>query len=72
MTITATTRDKESVSALCWRVLGTSGGGVIEQTLDLNPGLAARGALLPAGLTITLPDISTDQPTTLSVVQFWT
>lgn len=69
---TATTRDKETVSALCWRVLGTSAGGVVEQTLALNPGLAAAGLLLPAGLTVTMPAIATNQPATLEVVQLWT
>ncbi|WP_068083155.1 tail protein X [Novosphingobium rosa] len=72
MTTTATTLDKETLSALCWRVLGTSRGGVMEQALNLNPGIASRGAVLPAGITVILPDVATDQPATLDVVQLWT
>lgn len=72
MATTATSQDKETVSALCWRVLGTSAGGVLEQTLDLNPDLAAMGPLLPAGVTVTLPAVATNQPATLDVVQLWT
>ncbi|WP_295855149.1 tail protein X [uncultured Xylophilus sp.] len=51
----ARTVQNESVDALCWRVLGRT-GGVVEATLQANPGLAARGPLLPAGVLVELPE----------------
>ncbi|BBE51132.1 tail protein [Ferriphaselus amnicola] len=45
----------DTLDALCWRHLGTT-AGVTEQALELNPGLAAHGPILPMGLTVTLPD----------------
>ena len=44
--------------------------GVIEQVLDANPRLAAKGPILPAGLQITLPDLSSGVEDT-QVVQLW-
>lgn len=32
--------------------------GVVEAVLEANPGLANRGPVLPAGVTIVLPDIT--------------
>ncbi len=36
---------------------GTTDGRVVEAVLAENPGLAALGALLPAGTEIRMPDI---------------
>ena len=40
--------DHETVDALCMRTLGAT-AGVVEATLAINPGLAAKGPHLPAG-----------------------
>lgn len=55
MVQTVSTQAGDMVDLLCWRHLGRT-DGVTEATLALNPGLAARGPVLPAGITITLPD----------------
>lgn len=47
----------DTVDLLCWRHLGRT-AGVTEQTIQLNPTLLEQGPLLPAGLTVTLPDIA--------------
>lgn len=64
----AITRDRETLDALCLRVLGRT-AGVVEATLALNPGLAAHGARLPAGLTVELADIP--DTTTVPTVNLW-
>lgn len=51
----AVARDREPLDALCWRVLGRT-AGVVEATLRSNPGLAAHGPCLPAGLVVELAD----------------
>lgn len=51
-TLLATARAGETVDAIVWRFLGTS---AVEPVLEANPGLAARGPLLPEGLEIVLP-----------------
>ena len=56
------TNEGETVDSLCWRALARSQGAV-EATLELNPGLAERGPILPAGLLVTLPDTTTSTAT---------
>ncbi len=62
------TNQGDTVDALCWRHLGTT-QGVVERTLELNPGLAQRGPILPAGVLIELPDAPTT--TTRPAVNLW-
>ncbi|MFY3303609.1 tail protein X [Achromobacter xylosoxidans] len=59
----------DTVDAICWRHLGTT-RDVVEQTYELNPGLADLGAVLPHGLLVTLPD-SAPQPSTAQTVTLW-
>lgn len=61
----------DTVDALCHRHLGTTAGGVVEATLDINPGLAALGPVLPEGTPVTLATPTTTTPTTSSTVQLW-
>lgn len=55
-------REGVMLDRLVWEVIGTDAGGVFEETLALNPGLAAmlaaNGQMLPLGTTITLPEPS--------------
>lgn len=44
----------DTVDSLCWRHLGSS--QPVEQVLEINPGLAALGPILPTGTLVTLPD----------------
>lgn len=71
MTRTATALQGETVDEVCWRVLGYT-RTVVEQVLDLNPGLATLGPRLPAGTPIILPDASPSAATqTLETVSLW-
>lgn len=62
------THQGDTVDALCWRHLGTT-QGVVERALELNPGLAQRGPVLPAGVLIELPEAPTT--TTRPTVNLW-
>ena len=58
------TRDGDSVDWICWRAYGRLSTGLVEKVLQANTGLADRGPVLPAGVSITLPDI--EQPAATS------
>lgn len=45
----------DTVDLIAWRVYGTQGARVVERLLEANPGLADRGAELPAGTQVTIP-----------------
>lgn len=59
----------DTVDALCWRHLRTT-RDVVEQTYELNPGLADLGPVLPHGHLVTLPD-SAPQPSAATTVKLW-
>ncbi len=48
---------------------GDTAGRKVEAVLAANPGLAARGAVLDAGVRILLPDLETSTPT--ETAQLW-
>lgn len=60
----------DTVDALVWRYLG-DGAGYVEQTLELNPGLAQHGAVLPHGLVVTLPEPVASSAAVADLVQLW-
>ncbi|SOE50859.1 tail protein X [Orrella dioscoreae] len=59
----------ETLDALCWRVLRTT-RGVVERALEMNPGLADIGPILPSGTLVELPEPTTE-PTTAPTVNLW-
>lgn len=62
------TKDGDTVDWVCWKQYGRS-GGTTEAVLEANPGLADHGPVLPAGLTINLPDLP--QAPARAVVRIW-
>lgn len=44
--------------------------GTVETVLDANPGLAAVGAILPAGVEIELPELP-DSEAVIDTVRLW-
>lgn len=58
MTTTYTTREGDSVDYVAWKFYGATTNQVVETVLEANPGLADRGPILPAGVSITLPEIT--------------
>lgn len=71
MTTTATARVNERLDSLCYRVLGTTTGGVVAQALALNPGMAGNGPFLAEGTAVILPDAPTATPATIETVNLW-
>lgn len=61
----------ETLDQLCHRVLDRT-AGVTEQALQLNPGLADLGPVLPQGTLVTLPDEQTAEPPIADTIQLWT
>jgi phage tail protein X len=45
-----------TLDLILWRKHGKIGQDLVEQALELNPGLAALGPVLPLGTKVTLPD----------------
>ena len=60
--MTYTTKQEDDLDAICWNYYGYSSGAV-EQVLEANRGLADYGPKLPAGIVITLPDLTPVQAT---------
>ncbi|WP_227369830.1 tail protein X [Halomonas sp. M20] len=60
----------DTVDAICQRVFGRT-AGITEQVIDMNPGLADLGPVLPQGTLVTLPDVATQQPSRTRTVQLW-
>jgi phage tail protein X len=59
----------DTVDALCHRHLGVT-AAVTEQVLELNPGIASLGPVLPMGTRVTLPDAA-PQKTDNTLIQLW-
>ena len=63
-------QQNDTVDQLCWRHLGQT-ERVVEATLELNPGLAAAGPVLPGGMAITLPNPATTPAAPRPTVNLW-
>ena len=64
-----TTKANDMVDAIAYKVYGAT-AGYTEAILAANPGLADQGPILPAGITITLPDMS-NQAQQIQTVKLW-
>lgn len=60
----------DTLDALVFRYLGAS-SGYVEQTLALNPALAALGAVLPSGTMVTLPAAAETPSTAQDSISLW-
>lgn len=63
------TKRGDMVDLLCWKKYGRT-VKTVEIVLDANPGLAAHGPELPAGLTIELPVIQ-PAPLPVATIKLW-
>lgn len=68
---TVTAQQGDTLDALCWRVLGTTAGGVVETALGLNPALAEAGPIIAESTAVTLPDPPQARATILETVNLW-
>ncbi|MEI9534333.1 tail protein X [Moellerella wisconsensis] len=58
----------ETVDEICWRFYGRT-TGMTETVLLANPGLAEKGAVMPAGLLIEMPNVTAEPEQPL--IQLW-
>ena len=70
-TLIATTMEGDTLDLLCWRELGTTSGGVVEQAYVLNQNLADAGPILPPLTDVVLPAITAATPTARETVNLW-
>jgi phage tail protein X len=59
----------DTIDALCWRHYGRT-RGLVEVVLEMNPGIADNGPVLPHGLVVEMPEPPNDQPNT-PLVNLW-
>lgn len=64
-----TAHQGDTVDGLCQRHLGST-ATVTEQVLEMNPGLAALGAVLPMGTQVELPDLVPEKNNN-TLIQLW-
>jgi phage tail protein X len=63
-------QQNDTLDLVVWRYLG-DGAGYVEQALELNPHLAAHGAVLPGGTLIELPAPRIAPASTQSSISLW-
>jgi phage tail protein X len=51
------TKDGDTADSVTWKYYGRQDQQTVEQVLQANPGLADRGAVLPLGVRIELPEL---------------
>ena len=66
---TVKARAGEMLDEVLWRTRGHT-AGLVEQAMNLNPGLADLGPLLPGGLAVLLPEATAAQPVR-ETVKLW-
>lgn len=64
-----TSMQGDTLDELCYRHLGRT--DILESALELNPGLAAIGPILPCGTTVELPEAADLAPVQTNIVQLW-
>ncbi|MFW5499578.1 MULTISPECIES: tail protein X [unclassified Maridesulfovibrio] len=68
MSITYLTEDGDMLDALCYKQYGRE--DAVAAVLEANPGLANKGAVLKAGVTIVFPDLDETTEET-ATVKLW-
>ena len=63
-------RQGDTLDELLWRERSL-GPEDLSRVLDLNPGLADRGAVLPIGTAVNVPDAVQPTTPTLPLIQLW-
>lgn len=72
MPTSVTARQGDTLDLLCWRHLGVTAGGLVEQAFELNRGLAEAGDTIAEGSVVVLPDFTAAPAvSTLETVNLW-
>ena len=59
------------LDAILWRRYRRATPGLLERTLDINPGLAALGPIIPHGTKIMIPIDPVPTPKIIDVIKLW-
>jgi phage tail protein X len=65
------TKEGDTVDYIAYQYYGHTGNQVVEKILDANYSLAEQPAVLPQGITITLPDQQDTAVITSAKVKLW-
>ncbi|MBK1625204.1 tail protein X [Afifella marina] len=58
-----TVSEDERLDRLAKAIYGTEQGGTVEALLNANPGLAAKGMIVPAGTELVIPEqVAAEEP----------
>jgi phage tail protein X len=68
MSLLVTARQYDTLDLICHRQFGAT-AAVTEAALELNPGLAAFGEILPEGTKVALPDHAPEP--TRQMINLW-
>lgn len=63
--------DGLSVDAIIWQRYQRRTPKLVEQTLDLNPGLAELGPTIPHGTVVRIPRLAPPAERQVSVIRLW-
>jgi phage tail protein X len=66
---TYVTREGDMADLIAFKYYGTTDARVVERMLEANAGLADLGPVLPAGISINLPEIDTTEK--IQGVRLW-
>lgn len=58
MALKYTTREGDTADLIAWKHYGRLEGRMVERLLEANPGLADHGPILPAGVSVQLPEVA--------------
>lgn len=62
-------KDGDTADRIAWAVYGRQNDRLTETLLDANPGLCEYGPILPAGVTVIIPDAP--EPGVTTTVRLW-
>ena len=69
---TVRARQGDTLDLICWRELGTTAGGLVEQACELNRGIHDAGPVLAEGTPVVLPAAPSPAATlTRETVNLW-
>jgi phage tail protein X len=63
----------DRLDRICYARYGSTGNQIVEWTIEQNPGVEEYGIILPAGITINLPDAPREltQPPVIPQIFLW-
>jgi phage tail protein X len=61
-------REDVVLDALLWRLFGVRGRRLLEETYELNPGLASRDLFLPIGTQVLIPDLPAETAAAVKII----